>query len=338
MTPAQLKTYLEKIGFRGDPLPTLAHLTRIVEGHIFTFPFETIDLHDSTLDKLPNRGITFDFDTHFDRAIKDNRGGHCAVLNLLLLKALETVGFKVMPILPDTLRQLKEDETPSQHCAGIVSLAEGDYLVDAGFGGVGLLSPIPLKVGEYQQYSEKFKITLSEKYDFEIYIRSKDDWECIYGVLKKPSTYQDFAKVNQYQSSPQDPDCSFSLALLCTKPFKIDETHNGRRRLFNTKFTQYENDRVVKEHKVGTQQRFWQFLKSEFNIDLTGHQLRISKLSQEEYSHSDFIKPVPAPVTPVYGTRRKQSAVKFRQRLPTVRTRFQAAKEAALAEKTKLKI
>lgn len=311
MTPAQLKIYLEKIGFEGECLPTLENLIKIVEGQIFTVPFETLDLHDSALDKLPNRGTTFDFDTHFNRIIYENRGGHCAVLNLILLRALESVGFKVKPILPDTLRQIKANEEPSSHCAGIVSLPEGDYLVDAGFGGVGLLSPIPLKEGEYQQYSEKFKVAKGKKYDFEIYIQNNKDWERIYGIKHQPSSYKAFEEVNKIQTDPRNPDCSFRFALLCTKPFKIDATHNGRLRLFNTKFTRYENEIIVKENRADNQAKYHTLLKNHFNINLSPHKLRLTKMTQDAFlDNTEAPAPIPS-FTPLYGTRRKQSAVKM---------------------------
>ncbi|MGD9593099.1 MAG: arylamine N-acetyltransferase, partial [Candidatus Berkiella sp.] len=283
MTPVQVKVYLEKIKFNGIATPTVENLIKIVEGHIFTFPFETIDLHDTTLDNINNRGITYDFDKLFDRAIKHNRGGHCAVLNLLLLKALKAIGFDVIPILPDTLWQIDDTSPPSSHCACIVTIAGEHYLVDAGFGGVGLLSPIPLKVGEYKQYSEEFRIVEGKKHEFEIHILNKNQWECLYGFNNQPSTIQAFSHVNQIQSSPRDPECSFSNVLLCTMPVKIDNAHNGRMRLFNTTFKTYNDDYLETSQRVDSQQKFHKILKEKFGIDLKGHHLRMSTRQQNEF-------------------------------------------------------
>ncbi|HRE30936.1 MAG TPA: arylamine N-acetyltransferase, partial [Candidatus Berkiella sp.] len=149
-TKVQIKEYLKKIGFEGEPSVTLECLTKIVEGHSFTFPFETLSLHDSHLDHRPNHRTSLNFKALFRKLIHKDRGGRCVELNTLLQTMLKTLGFKVKPIIGEDLfmsAHLPRNKRP-QHSAGIVKINNKKFLVDAAFGGIGIIAPIPLKAGE----------------------------------------------------------------------------------------------------------------------------------------------------------------------------------------------
>lgn len=303
-TPEQQKVYLEKIGFVGNVSPTLANLTKIVEGHIFTFPFETIDIHDSRLDNLPNRGTFFDFDYLFNKAINHNRGGHCAVLNYLLLEMLKSFGFNAIGILPDNVYKMPEQEHYAPHCAIIVKLNNEDYLVDAGFGALGILSPLPLKEGIYQQYSEKFKIEKDKKYDYSLYILNRGKWEHLFGIFHKEASKQDFAKVNKVESNPLNKECGFTHSFLCTKPFKMSENKNGRIRIINDKIIIYENEELVLEKKFTTQKSLSGLLKQHFNIDIGEGEIRFTPKEQSTYLEK---RNKNRTYLPLLGTRRRRT-------------------------------
>lgn len=270
-TQAQTQAYFDKIGFRDEIRLDVETLIKIVEGHICAFPFETISLHDANATRFDR---SLEFKDMFERLVNQNRGGHCVVLNLMLQTMLSRIGFTVKPILADTLWKSPEPlGERSKHCAGIVTIDGEDYLVDAGFGSVGLLSPIPLKEGVYQQYHQCYKIILSTEYPFECQVLNGKKWESIYGIIDKKATLQEYKAINAIQSNPLNAKCSFSTIFLCTKPCKEGEVK--RIRIFNEKLQLYKKN-VVEVYNI-TSKSLSKDLLTHFGIDLSGHTLRYTE-------------------------------------------------------------
>ncbi len=204
---------------------------------------------------------------------------------------LSSFGFNVNPILPEVLwegpkRTKKPIEKPieerSKHCAAIVTVGEDKYLVDAAFGSIGLLSPLPLKPGEYQQYSERFRLTLSQE-KFECQVWSNERWESIFGFTQKTALMSEYKAINNIESNPLHPKCTFTTLFVCSKPFKIDDTHNGRYRICNSTFIILENDVEVFRTILRSQEKLQELLKKYFNIDLRGHFIRFQETQQDKY-------------------------------------------------------
>ncbi len=305
LKPSQLKTLLEKIGFKRKPVVDLANLKELVEKFIFTFPFETISLHDSTLDTDPARQAGIALNDIFERSIKENRGGNCVSLNLLLQAMLESIGFNVTPIIADTIWGSDEPRGErSKHCATVVALGEEQFLIDGGFGSVGLLSPISLKEGEYTQFSERFKIKKSSGYDFKCQVWNDDKWETLYGFNVQKASPAEYANINRLQTNPLDAECSFSQLMLCTKPFKT-EHGNGRVRICNNKVTIYSEDGTIHNQTITSQKKLIGLFSKHFDINLQGHPIRFTKKAL-----ADFQEKHPEPILHTYPRRTKQTAVK----------------------------
>lgn len=287
-TQQQTKAYLKKIGFTDEIKIDLETLNKIVEGHIFTFPFETISLHDADASEYDT---SIEFNDMFKRLVNENRGGHCVVLNLMLQTMLKSFGFNVNPILADTLWKCNQPKGErSQHCASIVTIGTDRYLVDAGFGSVGLLSPAPLKEGVYTQFSQSYRIHPSEEYEFECQVLNNKKWESIYGITSKTASLKEYKKINEIQSNPHDAGCSFSTLLLCTKPFK--EGDISRIRICNEKTLIYKTD-VLESMKITTLPRLKSDMLKYFNIDLKNHAIRFREKALEAYLEKPLQQPKP---------------------------------------------
>lgn len=302
-TTQQQRQYLQTIGFSGKPKVNVNTLIEIVEKHIQTFPFETITLHDSSLDGTRNKIDNTDFTYVYDHVVVGKRGGHCVALNTLLQTMLTAFGFDVKPIAPDTI--WKCADTPidkrTKHCAGIVKLQNQEYLVDAGFGSVGLLSPILLKPGESEQFSEKFRIIYTEDYPYELQLWDDQAWHTLYGVTVERATKEDYKNIDRIQSDPSHDDCHFSSLLLCTKPFTIDATHSGRYRICNNKFSIYQNDKVKFEKEITNHKMLNQLLKKYFGINLGRKQVRF----QDQEFLGFHIRNEPSSLLHSYPTRHR---------------------------------
>ncbi len=307
-TQEQTTAYLKKIGFTDSIIVNLETLNKIVEGHIFTFPFETISLHDSNAKSVDT---SIEFNDMFDRLVNKNRGGHCVVLNLMLQTMLQSFGFNVKAIVADTLWKCKLPKSErSEHCASIVTINDDTFLVDAGFGSVGLLSPVSLKEGIYTQFSQTFKINLSEEYEFECAVLDDDKWESMYGITNKIASLETYKKINKIQSDPLNADCSFSTIFLCTKPVK--EGNITRVRIFNEKLHIYKKD-VTETLAIKSQTRLKNDLSEYFTIDLKDHTLRYTDNALKTFLH----KPLPLK-TLLHQYKKNSDAIQKHIESPTI--------------------
>jgi len=109
----------------------LAHTSRI--------PYENLDI-------LLGRGISLEPSAIERKIVKEGRGGYCFEQNALMALVLEQLGFRVTR-LAARVRLLSTGLTPRTHQILLVECEARHWLVDVGFGGWGLLEPIPLESG-----------------------------------------------------------------------------------------------------------------------------------------------------------------------------------------------
>lgn len=292
-TPDQIADYLQKIGFKGEPSVSLDCLIKMVEGHAFAFPFETLSLHDSVLDHRPDHRTTLHFNALHRKLVLQGRGGRCVELNTLLQTMLKAVGFSVKPILGEDLfsgSHIPKRER-SKHSAGIVTLHDEKFLIDAAFGGLGIIAPIPLKPGEFQHYSEKFKLVKSDEYAFVLQMCRNGQFKDLYGFDHTAAKKSDFNAVNKKNANVLNATSLFKTFFSCTKPFKINHDQNGRHTICNDKFTIRENNITVHRETIQDQERLHQILGDYFNIALSSHYLRYDETAMLAYQQGIHYPP-----------------------------------------------
>lgn len=268
-TELQIKEYLKRIGFRGKPNTSFTTLKKLVENHIFTFPYEIIDVHSSKFDSSQRQRTNLSFNALFKKLVLQHRGGHCAELNVFLQTMLHALGFEVTPILAESLYHTEEIPVGQRpkHLAAIVTIENQKYVVDAAFGGLGMLSPIPLQEGEYHQFSEKFKFSLNEHYSF-VFQCWRDKWINLFGFNPNvPATKAQYYKVNADIQEPLKKESTFQRMFLCTKPVKTIKG-NQRIRIYNDDFIIYRHGKLVSQRKIINQTDLQNLLKNHFEIEL----------------------------------------------------------------------
>lgn len=121
-----LQSYLERIGYSGDPAPTLKTLQAMHRAHFYSVPFENLDI---------GRGVRIEVDEQviFDKIVRRQRGGFCLELNGLFAVALRALGFSVDVIGARVMSDGKLS-APMSHMVLIVHLDE-PWIADVGFGG-----------------------------------------------------------------------------------------------------------------------------------------------------------------------------------------------------------
>lgn len=147
-----LPAYCRRIGFKGELAPNYECFRGLHLAHASRVPFENLDV-------LLGRGIRIDLPRLQEKIVGEHRGGYCFEQNGLFSAVLEQVGFAVTR-LSGRVRFGKKEVRPRTHMVMKVDIEGRSYLADVGFGGLGLLDPIPLVAGEeFSQGIWKFRLT-----------------------------------------------------------------------------------------------------------------------------------------------------------------------------------
>lgn len=175
--PTLLDAYFTRIGLTMPVESTLDALRDIVAGHNRSIPFENLD---------PVTGIPvvdLSAEALADKLLGRRRGGYCYEQNGLLGYVLDDLGFGVQRLVGRVIWMQDDDTLPAQtHQVLSVTLPDGDgpYLVDVGFGGQTLSSPIRLAPGPVQQTRHEPYRLLDHPEGFELQARVGGVWESLY--------------------------------------------------------------------------------------------------------------------------------------------------------------
>jgi N-hydroxyarylamine O-acetyltransferase len=131
-----LDAYLARIGYDGPLAATEACLAALHEAHVASIPFENLDV----VLGLP---IALDLPALMAKLVHAKRGGYCFEHGTLFKAVLDRIGFGTH-ILTARVRFGAERIGPRSHMLLKVDTTGGAFLADVGFGGLGLLRPIPL--------------------------------------------------------------------------------------------------------------------------------------------------------------------------------------------------
>lgn len=118
-----ISEYLDRIEYRGGTAPCLETLIELQRRHVYSVPFENLDL----LRRLPPN---LDRDFLFDKIVTRRRGGVCYELNTSFFNLLTALGFSACQISG----RCRLDTPITGHVFTLVHLDEGDYTADVGFG------------------------------------------------------------------------------------------------------------------------------------------------------------------------------------------------------------
>lgn len=207
-----LTGYFERIGYRGAADPTLDVLQDLVTAHTRTIPFENLDpLLGVPVDDLSPEALT-------DKLVHRRRGGYCYEHNGLMGHVLAELGFGVRRFGARVVWTLAPGApVPSQtHTLLAVALPGGPqlYLVDVGFGGQTLTSPIRLETGSVQPTTlEPYRLqTHGDGLVLQAQIRGK--WQSLYQFATRTAPPIDL-KVGSWYASTH-PSSHFVTSLMAS--------------------------------------------------------------------------------------------------------------------------
>jgi N-hydroxyarylamine O-acetyltransferase len=148
----QLRAYLDRIGFAGDPQPDMASLKALHRAHLAAIPYENLDV------QLGRPVITDPAGAYARIVGRGRRGGWCYEMNGLFGWALAQVGFRVTRLAGGVVRELVGDEMVGNHLVLRVDLPEGPWIADVGFGD-GPVEAYPLRDGAFVQRGFTYGLT-----------------------------------------------------------------------------------------------------------------------------------------------------------------------------------
>ncbi len=150
-----LEAYAGRIDYRGDWAPTLETLHALHLAHATHIPFES-------LDALWGRPGALDIDSLSAKLIDQKRGGYCFEQNALFAAVLEQIGFRLTR-LAARVRMGSTRVGPRSHMLLAVDVEGGKWIADVGFGGDGLLLPLPLKPDQVTRHFDwQYRLRLED--------------------------------------------------------------------------------------------------------------------------------------------------------------------------------
>jgi N-hydroxyarylamine O-acetyltransferase len=196
-----VSAYLERINYVGSREPTLETLRALHRQHLFSIPYENLDIH-------LGRRLELDEEHIFKKIVLEKRGGWCYEMNGLFAWVLHELGFDVQYLSGTVGRERKGSEAEGNHLVLLVKL-EQPHIADVGFGD--LPEPLLLQEGEYKQDF----LTVSLSKDGERWVVHNHEYGGAKGFdfTLTPHQLSDFAK--QCHTLQTSPDSGFVQKTVC---------------------------------------------------------------------------------------------------------------------------
>ncbi len=194
-----LDGYFGRIGYHGPARPDLDTLRDIVAAHNRSIPFENLDpLLGIPVVDLSAEALT-------DKLVTRRRGGYCYEHNGLLGYVLDGLGFGA-DRLAGRVVWMREPGAPlpaqTHNVLAVTVPGSGErYLVDVGFGGQTLSSPIRLEAGPTQQTRHEPYRLLRHEDGYVLQTQIRDDWTSLYTFTIEPRPRIDLEVGSWYVST-----------------------------------------------------------------------------------------------------------------------------------------
>lgn len=208
-----VETYLQRIKYVGEVRPTEATLRSLHRAHMFTVPFENLDIH-------LGRKIVCDEDRILHKIVNEHRGGFCYELNGAFAALLRRLGFRVTLLSGRVGREDGGYGPEFDHLALHVDLDQ-PWLADVGFG-EGFLEPLRLDPGMEQAQSGRiYRLTRIDD-GFVLEVMAEGRWKEEYAFTLRPRELQEFAGMCHYhQTSPESHFTHHRICSLATPEGRV---------------------------------------------------------------------------------------------------------------------
>ena len=252
--PFDFDAYAARLAYEGPRRPTLETLAAVHEAHALAIPFENLDV-------FLGRTVRLDPASLRAKLIADRRGGWCFEHNLLLLDALESLGFAVTP-LAARVRNRATRITPRTHMLLRVEADGATWLADVGFGAGGPLRPIPLRPGvTVRQGAWEFALERESSGRWLLKSIENGTWVDLYVFDEEPQHRIDYEVANHFVATHPSSPFVRTLTVQRTAP---DVRHTLRGNALSTA----TRDGMMVETLTGDDAALLRLLRETFGLDL----------------------------------------------------------------------
>jgi N-hydroxyarylamine O-acetyltransferase len=249
-----LPAYLRRIDYQGAVEPTRQALDSLHLGHATHIPFENLDV-------LLGRPIALDLASLQAKLVARRRGGYCFEHNLLFAAVLRAFGFEPT-LLAARVRYRTTAILPRTHMLLLVEAGGSRWLADVGFGGEGLLLPVPFGSGEEaRHYAWTYRvIEEAGSGTWVLQSRRDDAWLDMYAFTLEPQQAVDYEIANHYMST--HPNSRFVQTLTVQLPGP------QRRMILRNRDLIEDRGDLVSERRLASDDDFAKILKESLGLDI----------------------------------------------------------------------
>lgn len=189
-----LAAYLARTGLEALPPATPEGLALLVAAQTRAVAFEN-------LDPLAGRPVAVSREAVLAKILDRGRGGYCFELNGLLGCALEAAEFRFTTRLA-RVNYRRTEPGPLSHQVFLVDCGGTRWLADAGFGGPGLVGPVPFAPGtEFAQGAARFRLGAAPGGDVQLRRLIDGVWSDLYLVAGHAILPVDIEVANHFVST-----------------------------------------------------------------------------------------------------------------------------------------
>jgi N-hydroxyarylamine O-acetyltransferase len=207
-----VEQYLRRIEYGGPRQTSSTVLRDLHRQHLFTVPFENLDIALKT-------PVCLDLPSLYDKIVRRRRGGFCYELNGLFCELLIALGFRVQMLSARVRRDDGGFGPEFDHMLLRVDLEE-PWLVDVGFGD-SFVDPIVFRAGGADQVNgHRYRVSpFGEEWQL---LREDDKGElALYVFRDVPRQLGDYQEMCQFHQT--SPESGFTKRWICSKA-----TRDGR--------------------------------------------------------------------------------------------------------------
>jgi N-hydroxyarylamine O-acetyltransferase len=249
-----LNSYLKRIKISQLEKPNLSFLSKLQEKHLYTVPFENLDIHQG-------KKIVLEENRIYEKIVVSERGGFCYELNGLFCWLLRSLDFSVSMVSSQVYRSAEDTFTPKFDHMVLLANLEKAYLVDVGFGDT-FRNPIALPDGIVEDISGTYRVQPFGSAP-DTYILQKQEnncWQHVYSFTTHPRAISDFEEMCTFHQT--SPESHFTQEIICTMATKA-----GRVSLSDHLLTITDGS-SMKKTKVVSDKDFKHKLRDHFGIQL----------------------------------------------------------------------
>lgn len=247
------QNYLDFLKMDPFKAPDRSYLKRLHERHLFTVPFENLDVR---------RGIHINLDLEYlyNKVVVQKRGGLCYEINRLFAWLLEKLGYQVKICSSGVYDAATNKFGPEYDHMVLCVYLEETYLVDVAFGDC-FRSPVSLTNTYQTDISSTYRIVPSDtgKEFYELQRIEAGKWLPVYRFSTQNHQVSDFKDMALHVSSSEE--SYHTKHSICSIATEI-----GRVTLSDDHLTRTEKGQKIKQ-EINSRTQFHKELYTYFGID-----------------------------------------------------------------------